>query len=214
MYRYSTISSVFRPCTLCAPALRAPVFLVSLTCMPPRPFQRLCYSLQRKSTNSKRLTVLPIGRKFGRISQKGLNKKWSGRTILADFEHKGPKKGPNFNKIVSLLWFSLILGKCPRNIVIFQLTQTITVFSLTQIPSKRENYWDWIFFLSGRIFLLDWPKSSAKSWHHWRLISLVICEGGSESCAYKWRWLCRCAPGWRGSRSASSPCSPPSVTSK
>jgi hypothetical protein len=33
------------------------------------------------------------------------------------------------------------------------------------MPSKRENYWGPNFFLSGRIFLLDWPNSSAKSWH-------------------------------------------------
>jgi hypothetical protein len=40
--------------------------------------------------------VLPTGRLFGRISQKGLNNKWSVRTILqpifADFEQKGLKR--------------------------------------------------------------------------------------------------------------------------
>jgi hypothetical protein len=36
------------------------------------------------------------------------------------------------------------------------------------------------FFLSGRIFLLDWPKSSAKSWQHWQKIG-ISCPGDSSS---------------------------------
>ncbi len=71
--------------------------------------------------------VLPTGRLFGRLSQKGPNKRgaaghFCGR-ILADFE-RSAEKGPNFEKIVSLLLSSLVLGKRPRNIVILPLTQT------------------------------------------------------------------------------------------
>ncbi len=55
-------------------------------------------------------------------------------------------KGPNVNTIVSLLLSSLILGEVSKNIVIFPLTQTKEMLFLSQIPSKRENYWGTEFF--------------------------------------------------------------------
>jgi hypothetical protein len=75
---------------------------------------------------------LPIvgGRK---ISQKGPNKKWSGRTnlgrILADFE----QKGSNF-------YFTYPYSREVQDIlpIIFPLTQKTVFF---QIFSKSENYW-------------------------------------------------------------------------
>ncbi len=64
---------------------------------------------------------------FGRISQKGPNKRWIRLEILRPnfgrFLTKKAEKGPNFNKTVSLLLSSLFIGKCPRNIVIFPLTK-------------------------------------------------------------------------------------------
>jgi hypothetical protein len=88
--------------------------------------------------------VMPTDRLFGRRSQKGPNKKLSGRTILRPnfgrFWTKRAEKGPNFNKIVSLLLSSLFLGKCPRNIVILPLTQIKIVFFLSPNSFKEENY--------------------------------------------------------------------------
>ncbi len=80
---------------------------------------------------------------------------------MADFEQKEPKRA-ELKKIVSLHLSSLILGS-PRNGIIFPLPQTKIVFLASPIPSKSENYWGTIFFLSGRIFLLILPKSFAKS---------------------------------------------------
>ncbi len=58
--------------------------------------------------------------------------------FLADFEQKGPKRARIFKKIVfSLLLSSIILGKYPKNIVIFPLTQTKIVFSLNPNSFKK-----------------------------------------------------------------------------
>ncbi len=89
--------------------------------------------------------------------------------FLADFEQKGLKRAKTgeLKKNVSLLLSSLILGKCLRNIVIFPLTQIKIVFFLSPNSFKKGTLlWDRSFLLSGRIFLLDWPKSSAKSLQH------------------------------------------------
>jgi hypothetical protein len=60
-------------------------------------------------------SVLPTGRLFSRISHKGPFKRWSGWTNLRPnfgrFWTKRAEKGLNFKDIVSLLVFSLILGK-------------------------------------------------------------------------------------------------------
>jgi hypothetical protein len=69
--------------------------------------------------------------------------------------NKKGRKGPNFTKIVTLLLSYLILGRCPRNIVIFPLTQTKIVFFLNPNSfkkSKRENYWGTKFFSSAAEF--------------------------------------------------------------
>ncbi len=80
-------------------------------------------------------SLLPTGRMFGRISQKGPNKKWSGRTA-AEFWTKMVEKGPNFKKIVSLLVFFLSPNSFKKLLLLG----------------------DRFIFLSGRIFLLTWPK--------------------------------------------------------
>jgi hypothetical protein len=100
--------------------------------------------------------VLPTGRLFGRISQKGPNKsgaagQFCGR-ILADFE-RSAEKGPNFEKIVSLLLSSLFLGKRPRNIVIFPLTQTKIVFFFSPNSFKKGKLvGDQIFSSAAEFF--------------------------------------------------------------
>jgi hypothetical protein len=68
---------------------------------------------------------------FDHISQKRSNKKRSGQTILRQNLADFGQKGLNINKIISLLLSSLFLGKCPRNIFIFPLTQTKIVFFLS-----------------------------------------------------------------------------------
>ncbi len=74
--------------------------------------------------------VLPTGRLFCCISQKGPNKKyeWPGN-CAAEFWLMLTEKWPMFNKIIPLLLSYLILEKSPRNIVIFALTRTKTIFS-------------------------------------------------------------------------------------
>jgi hypothetical protein len=64
------------------------------------------------------------------------------------------KKGPNFNKVVSLLLSSLMLGKCPRNIVIFPLTQTeiCSVVLKPKFHQKGKMAGAKFFFFIGRIF--------------------------------------------------------------
>ncbi len=61
---------------------------------------------------------------------------------------------------------SLILGKS-KKYYFFPLTQTKIVFFLSpNYFKKRKLLGKQIFFLSGRIFLLDWLKKSKNSWQH------------------------------------------------
>jgi hypothetical protein len=88
--------------------------------------------------------VVPTGRSFGRISQKGQNKKWSGRTnlrpnFLSILNKKGRKRDANFLKSVSLLLSSLILGKS-KNYYYLQITQTKIVFFFSPNSFKKWNY--------------------------------------------------------------------------
>jgi hypothetical protein len=73
--------------------------------------------------------------------------------------------GPNLTKnFPSFYPLSLILGKCPRNIVIFRLTQTKNVFFLEPKFLQKEKITGGpnFFSLRGQIFLLDWPKNLRK----------------------------------------------------
>jgi hypothetical protein len=98
----------------------------------------------RNRSVSAQSTVLTFGRLFGRINQKGLIKRgavgqFCGRIFAA--------KGPNFTKIVSLRLSFLILGKCPRNIVIFPLTQTkIVSYAPKNSFKKGKSLWGPNFF--------------------------------------------------------------------
>ena len=88
-------------------------------------------------------SLLPTGRMFGRISQIGPNKKWSGRTNLRPnfgrFWTKRIEKGPNFKK------------NCfPPSV--FLKPKFLQNVSMVLLGNR-------IIFLSGRIFLLNWPKS-------------------------------------------------------
>jgi hypothetical protein len=120
--------------------------------------------------------VLPTSRLFGRISQKGPNKTDnSAAEYWPILKQKGPKNGPNFNKIVSLLLSSLSNSReMFKNIAIFPLTPTKnTVFLEPKFLQKGKLLGDQIFFLSGRIFLLDWPKNLCKE-----LATLVPVQAG------------------------------------
>ncbi len=74
----------------------------------------------------------------------GRIKSWAaGRLIFCRFWTKRAKKGTNFNKIVSPLLSSLFIVKCPRNIVIFSLTQTNIVSFL---KGQCHEIFDFCFF--------------------------------------------------------------------
>jgi hypothetical protein len=124
--------------------------------------------------------VLPTGRLFGRISQKGPNKKWStagqfrGR-ILADFEQKGPKRGRILRKFSPPIFFSYSREASKKKCYFPTHTDKNSVLLKTKFLQKGKITGDRIFFLSGRIFLLDWPKSSAKSWQHWHYAFAAGC---------------------------------------
>ncbi len=118
------------------------------------------------------LSVLPTSWLFGRLSQTGPNKKWSGRPMLRpNFGWswtKRAKKGPNCNP-------SLILGKCPRIIVIFPCTQTKnSVFLEPKFLQKGKLLGDWIFVLGGRIFFSGLAENLCKE-----LATLVPVQAGN-----------------------------------
>ncbi len=113
----------------------------------------------------------------GRRIKSGGTGQFCGR-IFTDSE-KRAKKGPNFNKIVSLPFSSissLILGRCPRNIVIFPThTDKSSVFLKPKFLQKGKiNGGPNFFFFSNQIFLLNWTKSSARSWQHCLLDELIL----------------------------------------
>jgi hypothetical protein len=101
-------------------------------------------------------------------SQKGPNKKWSSLTNLRlNKKTKRAEKGPSFRKIVSLLLSPLILRKSKKKNYFPTHTDKNSVFLKLKFLQKMKITGDRIFFLNGgRIFILDWPKSSAKSWQH------------------------------------------------
>ncbi len=80
--------------------------------------------------------------------------------ILADCEQKGAK----IWKIVSPPLSALLVGKSKKYYVP-TLTEKISVFLEPNFFKKWKLQLD-------RIFLLDWPKSSAKSWQHCLLAPL------------------------------------------
>jgi hypothetical protein len=95
--------------------------------------------------------------------------------------NKKGRKGPNFTEIVTLLLSYLVLGKCPRNIVIFPLTQTKIVFFLNPNSfkkSKRENYWGTEFFSSAAEFFF---------WISRKVLQRVGNTGPGRSLLPRWR---------------------------
>ncbi len=97
--------------------------------------------------------MLPASRLFGRISQKGPNKKWSGQTVLRPnfgrFCTKSAKNGPNFiKKKFTLLLSSLFLVKYKKycNFPTHTDENSPDSFKMGKLRGDR------FVFLSGRIF--------------------------------------------------------------
>ena len=107
---------------------------------------------------------LPTGQIFGCITQKGLNKKLKSRVagkIAAEFwlilYRNGRKRGQTSGKFVLLFFFSLIISNSKNCITLLADIDKDSLVSKGKMPSTR-------FFLSGCIFVLNWPEKSAKSW--------------------------------------------------
>jgi hypothetical protein len=107
---------------------------------------------------------LPTGQIFGCITQKGPNKKLKSRVagkIAAEFwlilYRNGRKRGQTSGKFVLLFFFSLIISNSKNCITLLADIDKDSLVSKGKMPSTR-------FFLSGCIFVLNWPEKSAKSW--------------------------------------------------
>jgi hypothetical protein len=100
-------------------------------------------------------SVLSIGRLFGRIIQKGQNKK------VERPDKSAAKFWPILNKkgLVSLLLSSLILGKFKKYYFPFH-TDKYSDFLMPNSFKKMEITGDQTFFLSRRIYLLDWSMAT------------------------------------------------------
>jgi hypothetical protein len=101
--------------------------------------------------------VLPIGRKFGRIFQKGPSKKVSGWTNpwpnLAGILPERAKKGPNFETVNCLYFF---LRNSHEKL---DLSQVLGLKLLKKwFPFDQNN------FLSGRTFWPVRPDYLEESW--------------------------------------------------
>ncbi len=115
---------------------------------------------------------LTVGWLFGRISQKGQHKKRSGQTILwPNFGWFWTKRGWILTKLFPSSYPFYFWGSV-QEIFLFAHSQTKIVFFLSPNSFKKGKLPGGPnFFFSGRIFLLDWLKSSAKSWQHWSHVS-------------------------------------------
>jgi hypothetical protein len=91
-------------------------------------------------------SMLSIGRLFGRIIQKGQNKKVEQSVkSAAKFWLILDKKGLNFKKIVYPLLSSLILGKFKKYYFPFN-SEKYSVFLMPKFFQKTGNYWGPNFF--------------------------------------------------------------------
>jgi hypothetical protein len=63
------------------------------------------------------------------------------------------------------------------------------------MPSKSENFWGRFYFLSGRIFPLDWPEKFCQEFQQW-----IMSDDPEAAAAYRSPaplWLCeKNAAGW------------------
>ncbi len=104
---------------------------------------------------------------------------------------RGPKRGQIFTKLFPPL-SSLILGKYPRNIIIFPLTQTKIVFFFSPNYFKKGKLLgDWIFFLQQPNFSSGLAEKFCKE-----LATLSGRWTNAETCHYLIQSLYSCTI-WR-----------------
>jgi hypothetical protein len=127
-----------------------------------RPNSRACCEFQCCQWS----ILWPASVKKGRITSRAA-RQFCGK-ILTDFEQKGPRRG----LILTKNSFSPLIPSNSREVsnkYCYFPTHTgkDSVFLKPKFLNKGKLLGDRIFFFSGQIFLLNWPKSFAKSWRHW-----------------------------------------------
>jgi hypothetical protein len=120
------------------------------------PYSRVCCEFQCCQWSILRPASVEKGRITSRAARQFCGK------ILTDFEQKGPRRGRILTKNCFLLLSPLILGKCPRNIVIFPLTQTKIVLFFSPNSLIREKYWVTEFFLQWTNFSSELAEKFCK----------------------------------------------------
>jgi hypothetical protein len=86
------------------------------------------------TTSHQVAALLPTGRFFGRITQKGPeNFLAAGLKVLANFEHKGPKRGRTFKMFVLLFFLKV---ENPRNFELFTHKNTEKLSFVLQMTSR------------------------------------------------------------------------------
>jgi hypothetical protein len=101
------------------------------------------------------------GRLFGRITQKGPNKKKSGRTkkLWMNFGRFWTKGRELLKKLVFFLLFSLFLCKSKKYYTFPKQVDTDNEIFMSPNAFKKSNLVGAGFFLSGRIFPPDWSEN-------------------------------------------------------
>jgi hypothetical protein len=146
--------------------------------------------------------VLPTSRLFGRISQKGPNKKWRGQTNLRQILNEKGQQGAELKKFFSLLLSSLILGLILGKFKKYYYShrQKIVIFLSPNSFKKWPNFSSW----TGRKVLQRVGNTALCTW----------CRGGTPPCRRGWRETGgRTTPPAHSPSPPGSPPAPPSAPS-